>query len=171
MARIEILNPFGSRNREGVTHYMAKHHKHHYRRRHNPLLPSKDDLTLAAAGIVGGVGALALPAMLLPANNTGIVGYLMNAAAAIALKFAGDMVGPKTGSGMLVGGLVGTGIRIVRDNLPSIPLGAYWPSYFAVPTVSNGIGQVLSSPYPTPIPVAAATGKGMGRTDRFAARF
>jgi hypothetical protein len=170
MARIEILNPF-RRTREGVTH-LAKHHKHHkhHFRRHNPLMPTKEDLTLAAAGVVGGVGALALPALLLPSNNTGIVGYLMNVAAAIALKFVGDMAGPKAGSGMLVGGLVGTGIRIVRDNLPSIPLGAYWPSYFPVPTVSNSIGQVLQSPYPQPV-VATVTSKGMGRSDRFAARY
>jgi len=152
---------------------MARHHhRHHFRRRHhNPLGISKDDLTLGASGVVGGVAALALPALLLPSQNSGVIGYVLNVAAALAAKFAGDMVSPRVGSGMLVGGLVGTGIRIVKDNIPSIPMGAYWPSYFAVPTVSNPIGQVLSSPYPMPIPAAAATGKGMGRSDRFAARF
>lgn len=150
-----------------------KHHRHHFRRRHrNPLGISKDDLTLAGSGVVGGVAALAIPALVLPGQNTGIMGYALNIASTLVGKFAGDMVSPSFGSGMLVGGLVGTGLRIVKDNLPSIPLmGAYWPSYFAVPTVSNPIGQTLSSPYPQPIPVAAATGKGMGRSDRFAARF
>lgn len=152
---------------------MARHHhKHHFRRRgRNPLGISRDDLTLAASGVVGGVGALALPALFLPSQNTGIMGYGLNIAAALVAKFAGDLVSPKFGSGMLVGGLVGTGIRIVKDNLPNLPgIGAYWPSYFGVPTVSNGVGQVLSSPYPTPIPVAAATGRGM-QGARWGARF
>jgi hypothetical protein len=149
---------------------MARHHhKHHYRRRRrNPLGVSGDDVTLAVTGTIGGVAALALPAMFLSSMNTGLVGYALNVASAIALKIAADMVSPKAGSGMLVGGLVGTGIRIVRDNLPSIPMGAYWPSYFSVPTVSNGIGQVLGSPYPPQVIAAPAKGMSGGR---FGARF
>ena len=149
------------------------HHRHHFRRRHrNPLGISKGDLTLGAAGVAGAVAALAIPAVALPGQNSGIMGYALNIGATLVGKFLGDMVSPTFGSGMLVGGLVGTGLRIVKDNLPSVPgLGAYWPSYFAVPTVSNPIGQTLSSPYPQPVVAAAATGKGMGRSDRYAARF
>lgn len=151
---------------------MARHHhRHHFRRRsRNPLGISKDDLTLAASGVAGGVLALAIPAYVLPSQNSGVVGYVLNVAAALAAKFAGDLVSPRVGSGMLVGGLVGTGIRIVKDQIPSINMGAYWPSYFAVPTVSNPIGQTLSSPYPAAV-VATTTKAGMGRSDRFAARF
>lgn len=144
--------------------------RHHYRRHsRNPLGLGRDELTLAGTGVVGAVAALAVPAIALPGSNSGILGYAMNIAAALALKFAGDTVSKSVGNGLLVGGLVGTGLRIVKDNMPSIPgLGAYWPSYFAVPTVSNAIGQTLNSPYP--MPALAAPGKGMSG-GRFSARF
>lgn len=184
MARIEILNPLSrsggsgssSSHGDGGLHYtqrggisMAKHHKHHYRKhKRNPFGIGKDELTLAATGVAGGVGALALPAIVLPSQNTGAIGYVLNAVTAVALKFVGDMVSKNVGTGLLVGGLVGTGLRIVKDNIPSIPMGAYWPSYFAVPTVSNSIGQVLQSPYPQPALPAPAKGMAGGR---FSARF
>jgi hypothetical protein len=188
MARIEILNPHSpgsgsARQREsygsrGGLHYtqrgvtsMAKHHKHHYKRHGNPFGVGKDELMLAGAGVVGGVGSLALPAVILPSQNSGPVGYLLNIATAFGLKLLGNMVGKNVGDGLFVGGLVGTGIRIVKDQLPSIPMGAYWPSYFSVPTVSNSIGQVLQSPYPQPALPVAAPGRGMSGAQRFAARF
>jgi hypothetical protein len=169
MARIEILNPL---TRRGVTH-MAKHHKHHYKRHHrNPLGIGKDELTLAGSGVVGGVASLAIPAAFLAGQNTGILGYALNVLAALALKYVGDMASPRVGTGMLTGGLVATGIRVVRDNMPSIPMGAYWPSYFAVPTISNPIGQTLQSPYPMPaLPAPVPAGKTMSGASRLAARF
>lgn len=146
---------------------MAKHHKHHYRKR-NPFGFDKDTIITAAEGIVGGVASLALPAAFLPAQNSGFMGYGLNILSAIALKFVGNMGSKHLGDSLFAGGLVATGIRVVKDTMPSINLGAYWPSYFSVPTVSNSIGQTLTSPYPSPVPIAA---KGMGRSDRFAARF
>lgn len=154
-------------------HMAHRHHKHrrHHRRR-NPLGFGGDEIKLAGFGIVGGVGALALPAVLLPGQNSGVMGYALNIASAVALKFAGNMISKQAGDGFLIGGLVGTGIRIVKDQLPSIPMGAYWESYFAVPTVSNSYGQVLKSPYPMPaLPPVAAGGKGMSGANRFASRF
>jgi len=137
------------------------HHKHHSHRR-NPFGIDRGTVTLAAWGTAGGVFAYALPAMVLPAQNSGIMGYALNVGSAIVGKIAGDAVaGKNAGDGMLIGGLVATGIRVVKDLAgSSIPgLGAYWPSFFALPTVSNPYGQVLQSPYPAPaLPAAAAAG-------------
>lgn len=191
MARIEILNPLRrsagsgsrpesySRSGQGL-HYtqngvmQVKHHRHHRRHhRRNPLGFDKASLMFAGEAIIGGVGALALPAMILPAQNSGWMGYGLNVLASIALKFVGDSVASKAfGDALFAGGLVGTGLRVVKDQLPSIPLGAYWQSYFAVPTVSDQFGRVLSSPYPQPaLPAVAAGGKGMSGASRFNARF
>lgn len=150
-----------------------KRHRHHRRhRRSNPLGLSSDAIKLAGFGVAGGVGALALPAVLLPSQNSGVMGYALNVAASVAAKFVGDMISKQAGDGFLVGGLVATGIRIVKDQLPSIPMGAYWESYFAVPTVSNPFGQTLKSPYPQPaLPVVAAGGKALGGDSRFRGRF
>lgn len=144
------------------------HHRHHHRhhhRRHNPFGIDRGTIKLAAWGTAGGVVAYALPAVVLPAQNTGFMGYGLNILSAIAGKIAGDAVGGKdAGDGMLIGGLVATGIRVVKDLAgSSIPgMGAYWPSFFALPTTSNPYGQVLQSPYPQPALPAAAGKAGMG---------
>ena len=187
MARIEILNPLrrsaGSGTRpesyssgrglhyaqNGGMHvaHHRKHHRRHHRRR-NPFGFAGDEIKLAGFGIVGGVGALALPALLLPSQNSGIIGYALNIGSAVVLKFAGNMLSKQAGDGALIGGLVATGIRIVKDQLPSIPMGAYWESYFAVPPISDSFGRTLKSPYP--MPALPAPAKGMGGS-RLSARF
>lgn len=150
--------------------------RHRSRRRHhrNPLGVGRDELMLAASGVAGGVAALALPAIVLPGSNNGAMGYAMNVAAAFALKFAGNaLVGKNVGDGFFVGGLVATGLRIVKDNFgSSIPgLGAYWQSYFAVPTISDPYGRTMASPYPQPMLAAPAGAKsGMSGSQRFRAR-
>lgn len=146
--------------------------KTHRRRRHrNPLGVGRDEIMLALSGVGGGIGALALPAIVLPSSNNGAMGYAMNLAAAFGLKIVGDMVSKNVGDGAFVGGLVATGLRIAKDNFgSSIPgLGAYWPSYFPVPTVSNPYGQTLASPYPAPM-IAAPAKQGMSGSARFRAR-
>lgn len=140
---------------------------HHHRRRKNPFGVDTATIGIAAWGVAGGIGALALPAAFMPSQNTGAIGYLLNAGSAVALKFVGDMaLGKNAGDGMLVGGLITTGMRIVRDQVGSkIPgLSAYWPSYFPVPTNSNPYGQTLNSPYPAPaLPPGAKAGMAGGR--------
>src|SRR5260370_23819813 len=102
--------------------------------------------------------------MTLANKNSGIMGYALNLGTALALKFIlkGDM-----GDSMFVGGAVATVTRIVSDQLgtkiqglsgdPAFTMGAYWNSYFAVPTVSDPYGRVASSPYPQPaLPPPAA---------------
>jgi hypothetical protein len=166
MATIRIWNPLheGGSNRRGVNSSMAhkKYKVHKYRR--NPLGFTGVDGSRILFGSVGYVAARAVPAMVLPAKNTGLIGYAMNLATALALKFIlkGDM-----GDSMFVGGAVATVTRVVSDQLgtkiqglsgdPSFTMGAYWNSYFAVPTVSDPYGRVSASPYPQPaLPPPAA---------------
>src|SRR5260370_12367228 len=103
--------------------------------------------------------------MTLANKNSGIMGYALNLGTALALKFIlkGDM-----GDSMFVGGAVATVTRIVSDQLgtkiqglsgdPAFTMGAYWNSYFAVPTVSDPYGRVAASPYPQPALPPAAPG-------------
>jgi hypothetical protein len=159
--------------------YHVKHHHHH--RHRNPFGVSTGVLSQVLWTGAGYVAARALPAMVLSAQNNGWMGYLLNAGTAVVLKMV--VPGP-TGEDLLVGGLVATVTRIVSDTMgakiaglsgdPAFTLGAYWQSYFAVPTVSDPYGRVSASPYPQP--VLAAPAKGMsgpgtraGSPTRFAA--
>ena len=179
MAQIRIWNPY----REGVIH-LAKHkHHHHHHGRRNPLGLQSGDMARVLWVSGGYVAARAVPAMALPAQNTGIMGYALNLATALVMKL---VIPGQTGSDLFVGGAVATVTRIVSDNLgakiqglsgdPTFTLGAYWQSYFAVPTVSDPYGRVAASPYPQPVLAPAPAGKGMsgpgsraGAPSRFAA--
>jgi len=155
-----------------------------YRRhRHrNPFFESGEIGTIAW-GAVGAVGARAIPAMVLPSKNNGLMGYGLNLASAFALKFVGNMtLGKAAGSSMFIGGAISTLLRAVTDNLgskiqglsgdPQFRLGAYWQSYFAVPTVSDPYGRVAASPYPAPVAALPAPTKGGGgKMGRFSARY
>ena len=176
---------------------MAHHHKrHHHRRRHrnpmsyhrrhhrhrNPFFET-GELSTIMWGTVGAVGARAIPAMVLSSKNSGLMGYGLNLASAFALKFVGNMtVGKNAGSEMFIGGAISTLLRAVTDNLgakikglsgdPQFRLGAYWQSYFAVPTVSDPYGRVAASPYPQPVAaLPPAGGKAAGGMGRFASRY
>lgn len=171
MAEVRIWNPLphgrGKHNQRGVilvAHRKYKVHRHH-RRHRNPLGIDSASFTGAFFGLGGAVGTLAAPALVMSASNTGVVGYGMNFASALILKLLADsMVGKSQGDAVFTGGLVALGLRIARDQFPTAPgLGAYWPSYFALPTSSNPYGQTLQSPYPQPaLPVAAGAGGGAG---------
>ena len=193
MARIRIWNPYprseGHDSRTRYTYsaggdtqaqkggaHMAhrKYRLHHHRHHRNPLGFDKATITFAAWGVAGGAAALWAPAQFLSAQNNGAMGYAFNVGAAIAVKFIGDAVlGKSAGDAMFTGGLVATGLRILRDKASTIPgLGAYWQSYFALPTVSDPYGRVSASPYPAPaLPAAAAGGRGIGAYARSAGRF
>src|SRR5271157_1450559 len=111
MARIRIWNPLphagrarhsagGSRDGENPAHeggvFMAHryivHSGHSHHRHHNPLGISEGNITFAAWGVAGGVGARVLPAVVMAAQNTGWMGYLLSGASAVALGFFGRMV-------------------------------------------------------------------------------
>ena len=143
--------------------YHVKHHRHH----RNPFGVSGNDVADIAWVSVGYVAGRAIPAMLLSGMNTGIVGYLLNAAVGVAGKL---IIGGEVGHDLMVGGVASAITRAVSDNLgakiqglsgdPTFTLGAYWTSYFAVPTVSDPYGRVAASPYPQPaLPPPATTGR------------
>jgi len=113
------------------------------------------------------------------------MGYALNAATAFAMKL---VVPGQMGSDLFVGGAVATVTRIVSDTLgakiaglsgdPTFTLGAYWQSYFAVPTQSDPYGRTSQSPYPPQIAAVAAAGgakstgmSGRGMGGRFHGRF
>jgi hypothetical protein len=165
---------------------MAHRKHHHSHRRRNPIGLQPGELSRIVTASAGYVAARAVPAMAMPSQNSGIMGYAMNAATAFLMKL---VIPGQTGSDLFVGGAVATVTRIVSDTLgakiaglsgdPTFTLGAYWQSYFAVPTVSDPYGRVSASPYPAQIVAAAAAagGKGtsgMGRGmsgSRFSGRF
>ena len=138
------------------------HVKHHRRRHRNPFGFSGDDVSKVLWGSVGYVAARAVPAMALPSKNSGLIGYALNLGTAFAMKL---LIGGAMGDSLFVGGAVATATRVVSDNFgakiqglsgdPAFTLGAYWNSYFAVPTVSDPYGRVSASPYPTPALPAA----------------
>jgi len=144
-----------------------KYHVRHHHRRHrrNPFGISGDDTSRILWGTVGYVAARAVPAMALPGQNSGIMGYALNLGTALAMKLV--LSGP-TGDSLFVGGVVATATRVISDNLgtkiqglsgdPAFTMGAYWNSYFAVPTVSDPYGRVAASPYPAPALPAPAAG-------------
>lgn len=186
MPAIRIWNPgfLPGSNRGEVSKlahrkYHVKHRRHS--RRHNPFGFTGGDTSRILWGSVGYVAARAVPAMVLPAKNTGLIGYAMNLATAFALKF---LLRGEMGDSMFVGGAVAVVTRVVSDQLgtkiqglagdPGFTMGAYWNSYFAVPTVSDPYGRVSGSPYPQPaLPPAAAgmsgyAGARAASTGRFA---
>lgn len=144
---------------------MAKKKYHVKHRRRNPFGVTGEVVSDVGWGLAGFVAARAVPAMALPSKNTGLIGYAMNLATALALKI---VIGGSAGEKLFVGGLIGTGARVVSDNLgtkiqglsgdPAYTMGAYWNSYFAVPTVSDPYGRVAASPYPQPALPPASPG-------------
>jgi hypothetical protein len=148
---------------------MAKHKYdvvHH--RRKNPLGISGDDGMRILWGSAGYIAARAVPAMVLPSQNSGWIGYALNAGTALLMKL---LIGGSVGEGLFIGGAVATVTRIVSDQLgtkiaglsgdPAFTLGAYWQSTFPIPTVSDPYGRTLASPWPAPVVAAPATMKGL----------
>jgi len=151
------------------------------RRASNPFgLPGGDILKTAAWAIAGGVATRALPQMFLSQYNTGIMGYGMNLATAAGLAWVGErFLGSNASRGILIGGLVMVGGRIISDYFgkdvvtfgggllgaygdPSFDLGLYEANQFVVPTVSDGRMQMTdySKMLPQPVAVVPAAGKG-----------
>jgi hypothetical protein len=153
---------------------MARHRKYHVKHRRNPFGVNGGDITDVLWVSAGYVAGRAVPAMLLSSYNTGLVGYALNAAVGVALRV---LIPGTTGHALMVGGITSAITRAVSDNLgaqiqglsgdPGFTLGAYWTSYFAVPTVSDPYGRTMTSPYPAPaLPAAPATTKGFGQWAR-----
>lgn len=131
--------------------------------------------------IAGGVATRAIPQIFLKDGNTGIMGYGANALTAGVLAFAADrFIGGSAGKGVLIGGLVMLGGRVISDLFgktlvsfgdvfgttgtsglgahgdPSFDLGVYAPNEFVVPTWSDGVLQRQDYPFMEPSSVFSA---------------
>ncbi len=146
------------------------------RRRRNPLsLGGRELIPTALWAIAGGVATRAIPQLLLKDSNTGIFGYGANALAAVSLSWLAErFVSPNAGKGVLIGGAVMLGGRLIADFFgkslvsfgdvfgttgtagmgahgdPSFDLGLYTPGEFVVPTWSDGTMQRTDYPFMDP---------------------
>lgn len=138
-------------------------------------LSGRELVPTALWAIAGGVATRAIPQLLLKDGNTGIMGYGANALTAVALSFAAErFAGPNAGKGVLIGGAVMLGGRLISDFFgkslvsfgdvfgttgtagmgahgdPSFDLGLYTPNEFVVPTWSDGVMQRQDYPFMEP---------------------
>lgn len=130
-------------------------HRHKFRRRNPQRNPGRRGemgavLITGAGATVGAVASRIIPQLLFSDVNTGVLGYAGNLGITALLYFF--LPPGEFAAGVVAGGIAATAMRVLNDTaMPGMGLGAYWPSLFAVPTVSNAIGQTLSSPYPARI--------------------
>jgi len=133
---------------------MAKHRRHHHRRR-NPMGVSSGlvkDVAFNAAGLAAAnFGASFL-------GQSGWLNVGATLAAAIAASFAGKaVVGAPAAEEILKGGILAALIAATKQAGVSIPgLSSYVPNYFSAPTASNAYGVAT----PATIMLPAPSGKG-----------
>lgn len=152
------------------------------RRRHrNPFgFSGREIVGMSLWAIAGGVATRALPQLFLKDANTGLMGYGANALTAGVLAFGADrFIGGSAGKGVLIGGLVMLGGRMISDFFgktlvsfgdvfgttgtsglgahgdPSFDLGLYVPNEFVVPTWSDGTMQRQDYPFMEPSAINA----------------
>lgn len=165
-----------------------KHHHHYRRHRRNPFGISAGVVKDAAYTAAGALGSLWLSGMI-PALSSGWTGVAATAGAAVAVSFAGKMVGgARAADEMLKGGLTATIIKALHQAgfASSVGLGLYAPSWFGVPTASSqylqasqanlgpyrrGAGTIFfPGPGAPALPAAPAGVSGMG-FHRFRSRY
>lgn len=164
--------------------YRVRHHHRNpffgHRRRHhhrNPL--DQGTMMTAAWALAGGVGASALPGMIVPSMNSGWTGVLATGVAAVAIGWAGTkFAGPQAGNGLMIGGLVATGGKLIAQlmgkNLVTFGMGQYTQTWFGPPYNSTGILQNTPNPYTPPAPASgthAAMSGLLGRTNKYRSKF
>jgi len=148
--------------------------RHHHR---NPF--DTGTMATAAWALAGGVGASWLPSVVVSSMNTGWTGVLATGVAAVAIGWAGEkFIGAEAGKGLLIGGLVAAGGKLISQllgkSLVSFGMGEYTQTWFGPPYNSKGILQNTPNPY-TPPPAASGTSAAMsgllGRTTKFRSKF
>lgn len=94
----------------------------HHRRRSNPAgLGRPMDWLQGGAGVIAGVvGTRALPQMLLGASNTGPMGYVANAVAAVGIGWLSHILlkKPAITAAVIAGGFATLLSRIIADKTP-----------------------------------------------------
>jgi hypothetical protein len=174
--------------------FRVRHHHHSYRhnpflgytrhrrhRHHNPF--DQSTMMTAAWALGGGVAATWLPGVVVPTMNTGWTGVLATGVSAVAIGWIGEkFAGAQAGNGLLIGGLVATGGKLIAQlmgkQLVSFGMGQYTQTWFGPPYNSTGILQTTPNPY-TPPPAPAGGGSGthaamsglLGRTSKFRSKF
>lgn len=114
---------------------------------------STETVWKAVWSVPGGILARWLPEAVLPAQNTGLMGYGLNLlAGVIASMAARRFISAQAADGILIGAIASTGGRIVSDNFgkelvtyadtllggdPAFNLGGYAPADFVLPTATN----------------------------------
>jgi hypothetical protein len=159
--------------------YNRHHHRMHNRRRNQGLAGGLGEATgmlkNAIAVISGAVGTRYVTSLALGANNTGAIGYLANAVAALALGWAAGkmMKNPQIGSMVALGGFTALALRMLSDLTPigqyvnlslsgvgkrgDVGIGMITDSYFPVPTVWQS-GSMTQAQIPTQITQLLAAG-------------
>ena len=122
---------------------------HHRRRRSNPAgLGRPMDWLQGGAGVIAGVvGTRAIPQMVLGAGNTGPMGYVANAVAALGLGWLAHVFlkRPVVTTAVIAGGFAGLLSRVIADKTP----------FGAAVSLSglgdwSGLGLYQKSNYPYP---------------------
>lgn len=119
---------------------MARHrHHHHHRhhRRHNPFGLSTNVVKDAAFNTAGALGSLMLSGVV---GQSGWMDVAATGGAALAVSFAGKMIGSGSASEeLLKGGVTATMIKAIHQAgfAKNLGLGLYAPSWFGVPTASS----------------------------------
>jgi hypothetical protein len=147
-------------------------HRKNRRNRRNPEMfgaSSSDLLVSSVAGLANAVLTKQLPQLIFATGNTGVEGYAMNLATALAGAWAaGKFAGPKAGMGAMVGGMVILLDRILTEQFSSIGpylalsgvgdataathMGTVRDGYYLHPTNVDGHGNMV---VPDPVTQAA----------------
>jgi hypothetical protein len=115
-------NPFRRRRNIGYLARSRNPIRRHHRRRRNPSLglPAQFGEKIGGALIGGIFGARMLPQMLLKSSNSGIMGYVADAAGGGVVSWLmGKFIGPAWGEGGWIGTAVAVGSRIISDKFSS----------------------------------------------------
>lgn len=166
--------------------YRRRRVMHHSRRRRNPgvgsAFSSGGSMLKSALGIIGGAVATRYTTQfVLQGKNTGWMGYLGNAVAALVLGWAAKkfLKSPQLGTMVTLGGFTGLALRLLTDLTPvgqyvnlqlsgvgkagDIGIGMITDSVFTVPTVFQP-GSMTQAQIPTQysqaMSIAAASARG-----------
>lgn len=178
------------RSNPGVSYRRRRRvgNRSYHRRRRNPgisgALGSSTGLLKNALGVIGGAVATRYATQLaLGGKNTGAIGYLGNAIAALALGWiAKKYLGPQVGTMVTLGGFTGLALRMLNDLTPigqyvnlslsgagkagDTGIGLITDTTFYVPTVFNN-GSMTDAMVPNQVRQLIAAGSnnkggGMG---------
>lgn len=161
----------------GRRHHRRLSHNRRYRRR-NPL-NLKNDAVLAVWASVGGIATRMGVQAFLSQYNSGVTGYAANAGMAIVLGWLASKFDDTAGTGVLVGGLAATVMRMASSLIQKssgsssssgvsglggdreFALGDFQSTYFFEPSVNTGANQtVVPPPFAAYLPPPAPTKSG-----------